>query len=480
MFGLMRPQKCCSNKNTDAYRYHRMHYCGTCKTLGQAYGQQARALLNFDTVFFGEILSQLSKEELSTWQDGYQAINRCFTMPDREQPVPLPLQYAAATNILLGEMKLDDRIKDLPGAKWKLVRKLFSKSFRKADQLFKKWRINTEYLWHLTKQQDRLEKQAKNDFTSLNDILNHYAEPTAQITGLIFQKGAEVVGQSAFKKEMYDLGYQFGRLAYCLDAFEDVEKDLHKNQFNPLALYFGAKKTLLENQFAQARHILLAGQEAVADHLKKLPFSEEVIEQYIARLFSNISLRIYQERIIPKTKVEYINDFRSTLSNALFQIKFNSANWVRQAHYYMVSLAVFIIPLAADYVGYSDRTVVYKKAAMLTAVLAAIGVGRHALAKRKKRKAERLARKTERKARKNTRKIRRLFKMLPLLFKKNNHCPEECFNACCQSCCEVLCESFCENNCGNPGEGETANKILPYIVLLLFILIVVMILVFVV
>ncbi|MFT7604623.1 MAG: hypothetical protein ACI8VT_002208, partial [Saprospiraceae bacterium] len=113
MFGLMRPEKSCSDKTSDDYRYHRMHYCGTCKTLGQAYGQRARTLLNFDTVFFAEILSHLSKENLADWQHSYQAINQCFKMPSQEEALPISLKYAAATNVLLGELKLDDNSKDL-------------------------------------------------------------------------------------------------------------------------------------------------------------------------------------------------------------------------------------------------------------------------------------------------------------------------------------------------------------------------------
>ena len=92
MFGLMKPENACSHKHTDDYRYHRMHYCGTCKTLGQEYGHQTRMILNFDTVFLAEILSHLSNEKLEEWQDSFQAINRCFTMPDKSKNSPLLLK----------------------------------------------------------------------------------------------------------------------------------------------------------------------------------------------------------------------------------------------------------------------------------------------------------------------------------------------------------------------------------------------------
>lgn len=35
MFGLMRPEKSCAHKTSQDYRFHRMHYCGTCKTIGR-------------------------------------------------------------------------------------------------------------------------------------------------------------------------------------------------------------------------------------------------------------------------------------------------------------------------------------------------------------------------------------------------------------------------------------------------------------
>ncbi len=43
MFGLMK-------------RPPREPYCGTCKTMGERYGQKTRLLLNHDTVFLAELL----------------------------------------------------------------------------------------------------------------------------------------------------------------------------------------------------------------------------------------------------------------------------------------------------------------------------------------------------------------------------------------------------------------------------------------
>ena len=66
MFGLMRVKKCGMSEAEKHFR--RLHYCGTCKTIGSLYGQKSRLLLNHDTVFLAEILSSLSDENASEWQ----------------------------------------------------------------------------------------------------------------------------------------------------------------------------------------------------------------------------------------------------------------------------------------------------------------------------------------------------------------------------------------------------------------------------
>lgn len=475
MFGLMRPPHSCADKSSDSYRQHRMHYCGTCKTLGIEYGQRTRGLLNFDTVFFAEILSHLSKENLAEWQQGYQAINRCFTMPDKEQETPLSLQYAAAANVLLGELKIDDHIKDVSGIHWKMLRRFFSKPFRKANRQMQEWGLETDQLWHWINEQEKIERAASAEFNSLQTLMNHYAEPTAQMTGLIFQNGAATVGQHEHGKELFELGYQLGQLVYVLDAFEDVEKDWQKRQFNPLTLFFNTERTLADSQFAEARQLISAYQNKVGEALKKLPFSKEVIGIYSIRLQSNIALRIYKDRVIPKTRQEQMASLWETTIQQMTSFKIHLNHWFRSANYYMVSLVVFLFPLVADYGGYAQKEVVYKQAAILTSLLAAIGIGRLAWKQRKKRKG---------KKRKGG--IRRFFKRLPLLFSKNRPCDSACGaacgEACCQSCCDscgqYCCDELCYRLCENPGGGEGMSKAVGVIaVLLLIAIVVVMILI---
>ena len=58
MFGLMRSRSCALGPDEKLRR--RLHYCGTCKSIGSRYGQSARLLLNFDSVFAAEVLTAVA------------------------------------------------------------------------------------------------------------------------------------------------------------------------------------------------------------------------------------------------------------------------------------------------------------------------------------------------------------------------------------------------------------------------------------
>ena len=49
MYGLMRSNVC--PRHAQEAHHRRLHYCGTCKTMGRLYGQSSRVLLNNDAVF---------------------------------------------------------------------------------------------------------------------------------------------------------------------------------------------------------------------------------------------------------------------------------------------------------------------------------------------------------------------------------------------------------------------------------------------
>src|SRR5262249_6482998 len=103
MYGLMRARHC--GQSVEQNEHHQFHYCGTCKTIGRLYGQLSRLLLNHDTVFLAELLALLAEESALENSDNAYLSYNCLSLPKSEDVIPLPLQLAAAANILLTEFK---------------------------------------------------------------------------------------------------------------------------------------------------------------------------------------------------------------------------------------------------------------------------------------------------------------------------------------------------------------------------------------
>ena len=131
MFGVMKAHTCAQPAAQQQHR--RLHYSGTCKTLGSLYGQKSRLMLNYDAVFLGEVLSAISGADLARaqWHRAYQSYN-CLALPASADAMPLALQFAATAAVLMTEFKVADQIADSHRSRWKIAQRWFAKSFRVA------------------------------------------------------------------------------------------------------------------------------------------------------------------------------------------------------------------------------------------------------------------------------------------------------------------------------------------------------------
>jgi len=440
MFGLMRPEKSCSThraQNSDYY-FHRMHYCGTCKAMGNQFGQSSRMLLNFDIVFLSEILSLLDKEDTTSWESNLTKVNTCFSMP--KEGLPFSLQYAATANMLLSELKFDDNIKDSKRISWRIANEYFSSSFKKAKAKFKHWGISTDSIqeW-IIEQANREQNPIKHN--SLIEGLQYYAEATAHITGTIFLEGAN---KTQSKVDLYQLGYAFGELMYILDAFEDFEKDVFKGEFNPLAILLNTDRTLTNGQLESVRTVILSLQEQLNLQFDTLPISDAHQERYKSRLMSNLALRIYQERVIPQTFTERIKLRWQNAKDFADQITCQPQTWVRQINYYAIVLAVFISPDSSAYLPQDGKAEMIQWTAIITASLAGLGLA--GVIRRKSKKEKREEKKEKRKKERFSKRLVRKLKRI-LSRKGQSSCCGNCAGACCQGCCDVCCDECCQSCC---------------------------------
>jgi hypothetical protein len=447
MFGIMRPEGGCSNKNSSDYRFHRMHYCGVCKAMGNSYGHKSRLLLNYDSVFLSELLTELGTEDLNNWENAFQAINKCLTMPTGN--IPVSLQYAADANVLLADLKIQDQLLDNGSLGWRFAQKFFNKPFVRNAAKLSNWGIDKNEIQKIGEFQLNIEKNYVK-FDKLEDCIEFYAKPTAELTALIFGNAAQVIARPELKEKLSALGYDFGQMAYLLDAFEDFEKDIRKGQFNPLAKFFNSSDELTELEKDEIRTLI--GQNLNNCSVFLLELIPERADIYYSRLRSNVMLQLFKEskptpgfRERLAMRWQYARDFAAEMT---CDSKKNLASKLR---YQMLSLAVFVAPKTPEYMGVARDSSIFSWSAFLAAFLVAIGLG-VVVGRRKKKRQHR----------KSTKKLKNFMKAISSGYFLKRGCWEEILSLCCAACacgcCEICCESGCNSCCSKTCEDSRSRR----------------------
>ncbi len=277
MFGIMK-KRCGESCDLDR-KTHRVHYCGTCKSMGKLYGQKSRLLLNFDAVFLAELISITSEEKINDWQETYRTPN-CLSSVD-EELIPFPLWYSSSVNILLTELKIKDHKVDDASLMWKGLDKLFKNSFLKAKNNLIQVGLDVDGIIKCSEKQFVIEQGEKSLF--------EYAEPTAKITALIFENAAKNINSD--QEIFFDIGFNFGFLAYLLDAFEDFEKDRNENKFNAIASAYLINELQGENKKRIVFEIHRLRTKIQAK-IQELNIPEINKKEFISRLTLNVFQKI--------------------------------------------------------------------------------------------------------------------------------------------------------------------------------------------
>ncbi len=292
MFGLMKPASCSGRPGGVAFR--RMHYCGTCKTMGRMYGQRSRMLLNNDSVFLAELLTELGPQRASAngWARSLKSYN-CASLPQSDDEMPFALKYAASATLLLGELKLQDRAVDRPGRGVQLAANLYSAPFIDAARWLANAGLDVKAIRSLAEEQPPRERAARSGIQA--DVLDLCAEPTARMTEMVFRTGALSAGLNSETADLLAaLGLAFGKLAYLVDACEDIRKDAKRQEFNAFAAAYPnlASEEKLAELHGLAAEIAASAAGAAAEAIRALPLSQPSIDQFVQTLLVNTSEHI--------------------------------------------------------------------------------------------------------------------------------------------------------------------------------------------
>lgn len=229
MFGYIVPLKP-ELKIKDYYTF-KGYYCGLCYNIKKQFGNIPRLFLNYDMTFLAIFLDGLSSDKIQTKKI------TCITHPFKKKSIIInneALKYASDISIALAYYKQLDDVNDDNSIKSKILKNILLPYKHKLSP-----KINNSLLIieNNLKRLYNYEKDRK--FSSLDEI----SDPFAIIVGKIIQNyPCELENDNDdLRNKLYHFGYFLGKWIYIIDAFDDLQKDIEDNKFNPINVLYNKK-----------------------------------------------------------------------------------------------------------------------------------------------------------------------------------------------------------------------------------------------
>lgn len=225
MFGYVIPYK--SELKVREYNLFRAYYCGLCKTMGREHNQLVRMGLNYDLSFLSLLLASLEEDKDKV------KVENCIAHPISKRMVVeenQSLKYTSSISIMLIYFKLLDDWKDEKSVKSLILNLPFSRAIKKAKRDYSdKFKVIEEKLGQLN------DLEASN-CKEVDEVADKFAKLMEEIAIPKYLKDQETIRILKF------LGYNLGRWIYILDAFDDIEEDIEKKEYNVLVLQYDYQK----------------------------------------------------------------------------------------------------------------------------------------------------------------------------------------------------------------------------------------------
>lgn len=213
MFGYINiNQKEMTDENRKAYQ---AYYCGLCRKLKTNCGAKGQMLLNYDMTFLVVLLTGLYELE------NEESEITCALHPTKKRNVWInqATGYAADMNLILAYHNLIDDWKDEKAYTKKAFVKMLDKDY---TRIMSKYPRQVQAVETFMK---RTEEVERNNETNLDAV----AGLTGEMLGEVF-----CWREDEWAEELRTLGFYMGKFIYIMDAYEDYEADLLKNEYNPL------------------------------------------------------------------------------------------------------------------------------------------------------------------------------------------------------------------------------------------------------
>ncbi|KNF09968.1 hypothetical protein CLPU_1c01330 [Gottschalkia purinilytica] len=232
MFGYVIPYK--SELKMKEYNMFRAYYCGLCKAMGKEANQMVRMGLNYDLTFMGLLLSSIQEDRSQITFEG------CIANPFKKKPIVQmnnALKYTSNISTMLIYFKLIDDWNDEKSITSLLGTVPFINSVKKSSRKYpSQYNDIKKYLKELSK----LENNKCNKVDEAADMFGKLMESIST---------PDFITDEKIIRTLKWLGYNLGRWIYILDAFNDIEEDIKKKNYNPIILQYKYKENESINDF---------------------------------------------------------------------------------------------------------------------------------------------------------------------------------------------------------------------------------------
>ena len=193
---------------------YRAYYCGLCRTLKEDYGFMGQMTLTYDMTFAVILLSSLY-ETIAKHEE-----HRCKVHPVKRQHMLRNeiTSYAAAMNVLLAYYHMEDDWQDDHKVSSLMTKSLIQ---GKAKKIIEKYPRQSEII------RKSLEELGECEHENSMDI-DRAAGCFGRLMAELF-----VWKEDIWEKTLRKMGFYLGKFIYLMDAYEDLEKDLRKKEYNP-------------------------------------------------------------------------------------------------------------------------------------------------------------------------------------------------------------------------------------------------------
>lgn len=231
-------------KDFDLYR---SFYCGLCRELREQFGIFGQITLTYDMTFVILLLSGLYEPPV------LKGTTRCMVHPVRRQAVQKNeiTEYAAYMNVFLAYYKCIDDWKDEKRIPSLVLAHFLEKKDEKAQSVY---REKTQKIEGLLEELSVMEKAGEKDLDKMSGCFGKIMEE-------IF-----VYKNDTWEPCLRRMGFFLGKFIYIMDAYEDVEKDVEKGNYNPFSQDY-----IMEGFQERVKQILVMMMAETCREFEKLP-----------------------------------------------------------------------------------------------------------------------------------------------------------------------------------------------------------------